>query len=522
MYYLENTREFWSQLSSAEDTPSRLVLRAPWKTCLSQTFGHSFNELCKIHFVLAEYLGSAARLYSALVLGEPDIGKLEQARSTFIDFLDGCHGAGMVSKIISTFPELEDIAELSELMNAAAAKPLSEALMEFQTSINMLQKNCNCRACQPRGPKTNGATTCLHGIAYCILQMARSLACVEYDRNLLPTTAGIRWMHSNAPPVPKLKEMSREVLYDLLCLHEGTRDQIFQDPVYIFSGRYLRLTSLDDDARASPLVGGASLCAASSQGICYYIDGLRQLSSSPTFLRVLHITPGHIQFNNRRYEGVVDLHLPLWDLMNDSSSAHIFTHYNTIDKDLAQELQKELKPKVSERAGTKALGFGYQISLPLTGPDTFGGTMPPLILPPGLITRTVLKETGLISCSRSPDLCPQEQTLPMQILPEYKRVAVATEDCGLDFAGHKAACVYFHPERDDLDHCIAVVLQMLKRDNHQLLVRRGECLNCCSRAAFKGLRPPEAFGGREGVVQIIDPECDDGSATKMRTIHQIF
>ena len=505
-YYLENTSDFWSQLSHAEDSPAVLVLKTSWATCLSATFGNYFGELCKASFTLAEYLGSAARIYSALALGQPDIGELEDARAAFIDFLDGCHGPGLISTIMCTFPELEQVPDLTEWMYAAEAKPLPEALMLFQTSVNMLQKNCTCVGCSPRGPKSNRGRTCLTQIAYSILQIARSLACVEYDRTLPPTSTGIRWIQVNAPSPPANKTaMTKDILFDLLNLHKRSVDRLFSLPGYIFSGR--SLTVYDGGAIPSGAFGGESgLCAASSSGICYYIDGLRQLSSSPDYARIVHVVSGHIQHNLRRYDAVLDLHADQISFPNAPSSllAKHFSSYNMRDGFPREESRKELRAVVLEKAGTRTLNFTYKVSLPLSGTGK-RVPLPPLNLPPGFLSRTILGATGLLFCARGIGECPTESVLRVQSVPESRRIVDYEVESELDFDGSVACCMST-PSQDEIDHCVAIVLFSHKVGNRELYIRRGECLPCCAQAVVKRYRPALRYSNQKAIVQIIDTE----------------
>ena len=198
-FYLENSDFFWSQLSSNESV-SLLILRVPWENCLSRSFGTHFHELCKADNSLAEYLGSAARIYTAFAHGEPDVGSFESSRANFIDISDGSHGSGLVHSITSIFPELNQINHFVTLMQLAEGRTFSQAVQAFQSSYQSIKLSCKCRRCSIKYlPSHASAKTCIPVIAHTILHVARRLGSIERDHKLLPTISGIRHIHRTAP-----------------------------------------------------------------------------------------------------------------------------------------------------------------------------------------------------------------------------------------------------------------------------------------------------------------------------------
>ena len=122
-YYLNSTDNFWSQLHGSSSSSSLLILRVPWETCLTRGFGIYFDKLCAVSFTLGEFLGSAARIYAGLALGEPDVGTFDDCRESFVDFLDYCHGSGFIQATLAIFPELQRMPDLGRVMHLAEARP---------------------------------------------------------------------------------------------------------------------------------------------------------------------------------------------------------------------------------------------------------------------------------------------------------------------------------------------------------------------------------------------------------------
>ena len=194
-YLLEGSGEFWSQLHSRDDisSSSLLIHRVPWVSCFYRTFGSRFSALSEMSVTLGDFLGSAARIFSAFSLCEPSIGVLEGYRRSWIDYSDLCHGEAFVAFIVSTFPELQAAPDLPELMHGAVDKTFHEALKSFQLSITSLRAHCGCGICLKR---PGIAKTCLIGLATTILRVSQCLASTERDPALLLTISGLQHVYS--------------------------------------------------------------------------------------------------------------------------------------------------------------------------------------------------------------------------------------------------------------------------------------------------------------------------------------
>ena len=439
----------------------------------------------------------------------PEIGEFEDCRLTLRDFLDSCHGSGLTSAILSTFPELEQVPDLGRLMDIAEARSPSEAVMSFQTALGVLQEHCKCSRCSEECSRESSGRTCLSSIAYTILQLARSLGCVERDPDLSPTITGIRHVYTNAPSQVKRPYVSKKALFELLDLHAGPIDRCFNFPVILFSGVPLTI-QITGARQVDALRGQSGLTAVSCRGICYYLDALRQLSSSPSHLRTVHIMPGHIQKEARQYDAVLDHPMPADGDTN--SPRTLFSEYNACYLNFSSPPPKsELKATVLEQAGTRELRFSYTICLlPWKGTDSH---LAALRLPPGFLTQTILEASGLIACAGNPRDCPKDLAIAHQTTPRHQRIAASEEGCGLVLDGDIECCIS-SPKEDDVDRCIAIVLNTFHSIYDKLFIRRGECLPCCMRAVvrdsaemMKGLRlTGMALPQRKTVFRIIDTQ----------------
>ena len=101
--------------------------------------------------------------------------------------------------------------------------------------------------------------------------------------------------------------------------------------------------------------GPTDLTAISLGGICSYIDCLRQPSDLLEYLRIVHVLPGHIRRNKRKFNAMYDLPLP-----SKSSNPALFNHeYNrksTYPALVASEA--ELQAVVTERSQEICFTYG--------------------------------------------------------------------------------------------------------------------------------------------------------------------
>ncbi|MCJ1380571.1 hypothetical protein MMC17_003679 [Xylographa soralifera] len=182
-----------------------LVSRHPWDGCLSALFGIAFEKLQQKSDVLGNYLGSVARIYEALALGE----KATETISFLFDSdsVESAYGLGFVNNILSTFPELGRLDGLQTAMISAAQVPFEEALEIANTSVVALEATCYCqevtntRDCPANEVHLSmfayeSPNFCIASIAFAIRDTARLTARIVQDPwylYLKPTIAGLNW-----------------------------------------------------------------------------------------------------------------------------------------------------------------------------------------------------------------------------------------------------------------------------------------------------------------------------------------
>ena len=281
-YYLDSTDDYSNSLVDADKKICELVMRVPWATALSRTFGITFDHLCENSYPFAQFLGSAARIYSAMALGEEDLGDLNQYRPHFIGYPDNCYGSGLVYAIFDTFPELIAMDNLTEIIQRAEGTSFKEAVASFQTSISLIKRYCACNICGDNGavsvvvPPVRG-DYCMLSLAYVVLRILVILGAVIRPSDLLPTISGLRSIAYTAPR----RSSAREEIPSLLGLI-GQNLEISLPPI-LFSG-----------SEFEKYIVSTFTTAISYRGICCYSSLLKRLPGHVEEARFHYVLPGRI------------------------------------------------------------------------------------------------------------------------------------------------------------------------------------------------------------------------------------
>ncbi|KAI9817885.1 MAG: hypothetical protein M1827_001004 [Pycnora praestabilis] len=331
-----------------------LTFRTPWDGCLTRIFGTAFRNLINLPYILGGFLGSVARVYNALALGESNVGKF--SRKTYINFVEASYGQGFVYSAISIFPELRRSSELLEAMQRAAAASVDEALSKIEQTILNLAEACRCPHCYAG---TEERAFCLLALAYSIRDMISTISCTVRDSDLLPTIRGIRIIHSEMSAQVSVARTATELppLSVALGLEvEGMnfehsqryrRFDLLSNAIEIFSGH-------SDHARYYNKISDSldrDICTARvRQGTCYYLDCLRSLSSQADMACLVHVLPGHIQRGDKQFSSIFD---PAWTSNGDLTTIR----YDTIEEHDSAAVVKE-----PQSAKIKIEAFGLENS----------------------------------------------------------------------------------------------------------------------------------------------------------------
>ncbi|KAL8767278.1 MAG: hypothetical protein Q9209_006170 [Squamulea sp. 1 TL-2023] len=467
-YILRDDDSMFMRNQSIEEVA--LTFRTPWDGCLTRVFGADFTALSKAQTNLGEFLGSVARVYQALALGESDIGQF--SRATYINFVEPSYGIGYINSVVSIFPELNRLSGLLDDMQSALNVPLREAVRVIERTVLALEKLCQCNTCA-RG---STLTTCQVALAFSIREMVSTLSCIIRDDNILPAVRGIYHVHvrqrtswqmqskeGGRPLLATALDLGMEGVYGLDAERIKKFDRL-SHPMELFSGysdhdRYLAVDGP---------YGGPRYCTeAVNHGICYYLDCLRSISSNADNARLVHIVPGHIQMGDKQFNHAYDI---------PGGDGVLTTDPAPVQADILEGIQptsivqraRRFDPKIemlcTESATEQELIVYYRAAMP-------GG--PVIRLRPGLISKVALRGAGRLTCKQMH--CTERLVIPCALVRQGWLVSNEGDVRKWVDASNGPKCLIW-PEMDDFARCVIIQLHALGH----IAIRKNECISCCT------------------------------------------
>ena len=491
-YILTEGTELVSPLYS--DSKSRWVLKIPWDGCLLRTFGSTYRNLSQLAHTLGIFLGSIARIYSALALGEPHVAEFSRRR--YMGFSQFSYGQGFIHSVTTTFKELERINSLQSAMEHALESTFERACGQLEEAAQSLRNSCHCVLCSGRllgpGESPEERENCLFILALLIRNLVTEFSCVNRDEDLPVAMFGLQkaYDRNRTDYSEWIKDQENTRTFVGLAaglISDTTRSYGTMPDLINLLGTIRSLFDacwpLDNDDSSG------SLLARAGNGICCYYECLHGLSSDAGAMRLIHVVPGHIERGASHYEVLVDGLIqgdeqpqPILEpgsvtAANDSISPHKPIKFGEL----------EVKALATESSEYRELFFCYKVLLP-------DGS--PLIIRPKQFSTKILERTGLIACYRS-EKCKKSLACPCNRVQKGCKVDFETE--GLQLHNRVAYCIWSIQE--DLGRCVAIALQT---SNETLFIRRDECLPCCTETALRASATQTArYDDRKFITDII-------------------
>ena len=383
----------------------KFALRAPWDECLSRLFGVADfnNRLIKNAKTFGGFLGSIARIYAAVAKGEMELeseSKKSVTESNFKYLSETVYGRGFAQSVISTFPELKCGIGFLDSLDTAIGVTLDIARRDIEFQLRSLQSLCSCLTCHPHMLKYH--SRCLVVMAFTLYHLVLIVAGVEYPPDLHPTLSGLEEIYRNCTFIwgyrgigspPKGHQTWEYCLDQLRTLNSNDinrrqADELKEPVPGSLASAFLIFVGIWPQHSAS--INTADICTAlCSMGLCFYQDSLRLLSSSAELAQKVHIIPGHIEWQDRSYDAVVD------GLYHDSlipkvPKAVFEEAVGTPPKNALRNDKASITSLVTERSTEREVAFYYKASIS-------DGTV---YIQPGFSGRHIISSTGRTSCDR--------------------------------------------------------------------------------------------------------------------------
>lgn len=179
----------------------------------------------------------------------------------------------------------------------------ADALSKYEARLALLDPTCECTRCSP--PHINTETDelpppmrrqCLVIIMETMINLCGLLARIDLAVPLLPTLRGMQLLYRTAHDKCAFERMDKSPLgrFRFVC-SQSLFDHV-RAATLLFSGHWEE--NIPERFRA--------VSAVSVQGICVYIDCLREPSDDAQLLSRLHVIPGQIESESKPYQYVQD------------------------------------------------------------------------------------------------------------------------------------------------------------------------------------------------------------------------
>ena len=180
---------------------------------------------------------------------------------------------------------------LIEAADSSLASTYVDAVARYEAAMRMIAVTCGCPKCKSIDDTEQPAATtnefCKVYLAETVIELVQIVSFINETSKIQPTRAGIEnlyWQHYDA--------IHRPPLFRLLKSHRHSPIDLAKS---LFTGRQV------------PKVVDQSACAVAVDGICLCFDMLRGPSANPEQSNLLHLIPGHIEWNEHAYSEVRDL-----------------------------------------------------------------------------------------------------------------------------------------------------------------------------------------------------------------------
>lgn len=293
----------------ADDLCCPMAFRIKWDSCFVDLFDYRADEeLEKAALIssLGQAIGAIARIYQGLTDCESDVGTF--SRIHFTGYRPAGYGRGYIHTICNLFPEIAGISEFRFAAFENLKKSVQFCTQSIIESMKALMAGCWCSDYSRKsGCPYIDVRPCKIVLLMFMRRLANVMAHVDLKAPINPSRDGLQYLyHECARKRPLDEDRADSKLLELATdLHHagkgnprkaGLLDGILQDVTMVFAGYHECSTEFVRE----PILGGEPQCTALvKNGVCIWIDALRDLTTKAANVATVHVAPGQIIYNNR-------------------------------------------------------------------------------------------------------------------------------------------------------------------------------------------------------------------------------
>ena len=409
-----------------DDRYYQMTFRIQWKSCLSELFYDEVDHILENTILIGKALGGIARIYEALRKCEIDVGGL--SRTHFINYRPAGYGRGFIDNACSLFPEIATSVFRTTALEALQTD-VPSCVKTICDSIRELSASCCCFNCGPK--RDSGAArhySCHVAVLLFIRAVANILSHTDIKAPISPSRSGLKRIYSEEQPLggpltsktcPEILELASGLPHAELLEpkvksdYEGfLLDNLLQGVTGIFVGsahhkefgsaHHIEFGSVHpNELGFNSRISDQPLCTAMvKEGVCLWIDALRNLSADAASMACIHIAPGQIMYKDCTYTSIWDMSHVCEEPLSSLSPVDFGEAPTTTLQPEPHQPNYALRILAQERAegGTIRLVYGLN-------ERTIERT-----LQPGIITEELLMATGRVPCPQ--ETCSNEIVLP--------------------------------------------------------------------------------------------------------------
>ena len=470
-----------------DDPGSPITYRIPWDSCLHELFNDEKVNILNSAALIGGAVGGLARIYKALKNCEVDVGGL--SRTHFINFRSAGYGLGLVDNVCHLFPEIGTSKVFRTMALETLHTDVPSSIQRICGSIGDLTASCCCSNCGSGNGTVTDHRSCHVAFLFFISTVANVMGHTDVKSSINPSRNGLKRIYTDCCRkwTPGFSRQPSKLLEFVTGLPHG---ECFQDsPVYSID---FLLDSLLQQV-ANIFIGPArhkelgpryhfrekTQCTAiAKNGVCIWIDALRNLSADAASMATVHIAPGRIVYKDWNYNSIWDLSHASVELLSSLAPADFGEVPTTMLREEPNQPHNALDILVQERAETGTIKLVYGLD-----EKKFERT-----LQPGIMTEEILMATARVACPRGAT-CHDEMTLPcwqresgwdcVKLLENESSLIASGETCSVGLRWHASSSL---SKLLAIEGCRTMAWSNSAHfDTSVILVHSDQCMACMTR-----------------------------------------
>ena len=394
-----------------DDPYNPISFRIQWKSCLSELFYEEVDNILDNVALIGGVLGGIARIYEALRKCEVDFGGL--SRTHFMNFQPAGYGRGFIDNVCNLFPEIGTSSVFRTTALKVLHKDVPTCREKICNSIRDMAASCCCSNCSLGSDTVTRYHSCHVVVLFFICTIANIMAHTDIKQPISPSRSGLERIYSDrlrdwgprtSRQCSRLLELASGLPHVELAGQGGKThskdfllDSVLQGVARVFVG-----PAHHKEFGSGPRTCDESQCTAVvKNGLCLWIDALRNLSADPASMATIHIAPGQIVYKDWNYTSIWDPSHASEELLSSLTPAYFGEAPTTTLQEEPNQPHNALCILAQERAESGTIRLVYELN-----EKTFERT-----LQPGIITEEILMATARVPCSQGAT-CSDETALP--------------------------------------------------------------------------------------------------------------